>query len=116
MAIEKKKIIEKVKSQPLSEKLLAIVSGVEKYVDGEIIRVKEKQGSGCDVRIFLGVATFVYDPYTKGSYRENFSTDEKLKMRNELEDRFKRAGWKIRVDMCDMGEGNMSGEDYWVLS
>jgi hypothetical protein len=37
-------------------------------------------------------------------------------MRNELEKRYKKAGWKIEVKLDDGLDGpNMSGPDYWIL-
>lgn len=111
MAIETK-ILKKKLAEPLSKEELEMVKQTEDYIDSIIT----KQGAKDRYSIDLSYATFSYHPVLKNN---TFSIHHKRKqkMRKELESRFKKAGWKISVEIDDMLDGpNMSGGDYWTIS
>lgn len=97
---------------PLTEEELKYVKLVEKFIDDEIVKQFEKSE---EVRIFLYYAN-CYTHIVTGQ-KTDFATYRQEKMADEIENRFKAAGWKITYDLDDGLDGpNMSGADYMVLS
>lgn len=111
MAVNFKEINDELHNAPLSDVELTMINNVEVYIDKEIL----KKFTGSDVSIDLRIITFDYDPlYSKMIYLPDA---RKKLMRKELENRYKNAGWKFRVQMDDMLDGpNMSGPDLWILT
>ena len=111
MAIEFKKLNDKLEKAPLSPEELSMIDKVEAYIDKEI----EKQFKGGDVSIQLSIADFNYDISVKQT--TNLPEARKILMRKELVKRYKNAGWKQWVEFDDGLDGpNRSGPDYWKLS
>lgn len=111
MALEYKKVKDEIDNAPLNESELILLSKAENHIDDEI----RKDFDGVNVRINLMVPTFEYDVSLET--RLNLSLPRRKLMRNELEKRYKNAGWKITVSYDDGLDGpNMSGADLWILS
>lgn len=113
MAIKKKdiqEVVKKVKNGPLTEKELTAISVIEKFIDRKIL---EQVNKGKEIiYIELGYVNFNY------RLADLVITDDMRikKMRDEIDRRYKKSGWKIRVELDDGLDGpNMSGPDYWVL-
>ncbi len=111
MAIEYKKLKDEVEKAPLSQEEFQIIESAEKYIDSEI----KKQFKGYEVFIDLTIASFSYNMSTKKQIE--LPNARKKLMQKELEQRYKKAGWKIRIEFDDGLDGpNMSGPDNWILS
>jgi hypothetical protein len=113
MAVKFQEVDDKLRKTPLSQQELSQVDSVEKYID-EKIRAQYK---GSPVHIELQIVDFQYDPVAKKSQYDHLPYARRKMMREELERRYKEAGWKIEVEIDDGLDGpNMSGPDYWKLS
>ena len=113
MAIKYKELKTKLKTEPLTEEELTLIQETEDYIDSEIEKQFAKSTYG-EVYIELLYPTFVYSK-ERGALMDSNSYRRSL-MRNELEKRYKKAGWKIEVKLDDGLDGpNMSGQDYWIL-
>jgi len=113
MAIKYKELKTNLKTEPLTEEELTLIQEAEDYIDSEIEKQFAKSTYG-EVYIELLYPTFVYSK-ERGALMDSNSYRRSL-MRNELEKRYKKAGWKIEVKLDDGLDGpNMSGPDYWIL-
>lgn len=113
MAINKSQVLQiekEFKSKPLTEGELKVISFVEKIIDDKIL--KTCQHGLTNISIELGYVNFNYK--LDGV---DITSDMRLgKMREEIDKKYKKAGWKIRVEYDDGLDGpNMSGPDYWIL-
>jgi hypothetical protein len=113
MALKKSEFFKKIKEfndTPLTEDELEVISKVEDIIDNEI---SEQIGKNEKIiYIELGYPNFNY--IIEGVEIKN--TMRLNKMRDEIDKRYKKAGWKIRVEYDDGLDGpNMSGPDYWIL-
>jgi hypothetical protein len=112
MAIQYQQIRNKLKTDPLTEEELKLISEAEEYIDSEI----EKQfGKGYyfEVNISLNIVNFNYSKKRKTTL--DLNQLRKNLMRDELDKRYKKAGWSITIKFDDGLDGPMSGDDYWVL-
>lgn len=110
MAIQFKILNDKLENAPLSEEELVKVKTVEEFVDGEIL----KQFNGGVIEVDLNKVDFTK---SDTGWRNNIAPYRAQLMRNELEKRYKNAGWKISVRLDDGLDGpNRSGPDYWILT
>jgi hypothetical protein len=113
MAVKKTQVLEiqkKHKLKPLTEKELIAISIVEKIIDDKIL--KTCQYGEKIIYIELGYVNFNY----KLEGIEMTPDMRPDRMRTELDKRYKKSGWNIRVDYDDGLDGpNMSGPDYWIL-
>lgn len=113
MAIDYKQMKAKLAKAPLDEEELKLVAEAEEYIDKEI---KKQFGSTYGVSIDLVIPSFNYSPKAKKPLYD-IKDARKDKMQNELERRYKKAGWKITVHLDDGLDGpNMSGPDLWILT
>jgi hypothetical protein len=113
MAIKKtivKELHKEIQNKPLTEKELNVISVYEKIIDEKILKKVDKLEK--IIYIELGYVNFNYKIDSV-----EITSDMRLnKMREELDRRYKKSGWKIRVEYDDGLDGpNMSGPDYWVL-
>ena len=111
MAIKYKDLKAKLEDPTLSKEELEFIDRAENYIDDEI-RQKFK---GSEVYIPLQVAKFTWDPIKKKVIE--LPQARTIIMSKELESRYKKAGWKMKIHSDDGRDGpNMSGPDYWILS
>jgi hypothetical protein len=107
MAIKFKKI--KTSESILTEDELKIVSSTEDYIDSQIREQKSEV-----IVIPLSIAKFHFCP-TRNS-KIVLSTDRRILMSNELERRYRKAGWEATVHVNDeLDIRNIEG-DVWVLT
>ena len=113
MAVKKTQVLEiqkKHKLKPLTEQELKAISIVEKIIDEKIL--KTCQFGEKIIYIELGYVNFNY----KLEGIEMTPDMRPNRMRTELDKRYKKSGWNIRVEYDDGLDGpNMSGPDYWIL-
>ena len=111
MAVEFKKLNDKLEKAPLTPEELKMVDNVEAYIDKIII----EKFKGGEVSITLSIPNFEYNiGIMKVS---DLPSARQSLMRKELDKRYKQAGWKITLHIDDGLDGpNMSGGDYWILS
>jgi hypothetical protein len=115
MAIKANTIKEKLETklnEPLSKEELNLVRQTESYID--LIIEEESNKLGKEFRIDLDFVTFNSHP-DGGNLRYSIHEDRRIKMRRELEKRYKEAGWKFSVDYGEDDGPNRPGFDYWVL-
>jgi hypothetical protein len=114
MAVKFRELYDNVYCTPLNQEELKQVDKIEKWIDEEL---RKRYKGGKEVSVDLSVASFRYDPVTKETfYGDKFPEPRRDLMRQELEKRYKNAGWKIKVELDDGLDGpNRSGPDYWVL-
>lgn len=111
MAIKYKDLKAKLEDPTLSKEELELIDRAENYIDDEI-RQKFKGG---EVYIPLQVAKFTWDPIKKKVIE--LPSARTTIMSKELESRYKKAGWKMKIHLDDGLDGpNMSGPDWWILS
>ena len=111
MAIKYKELKAKLEEPQLKEEELKLIDKTESWIDDEI----RKNFRGGEVLIPLQIACFTWDPVNKKTI--DLPSPRTNLMRKELDARYKKAGWKIRVHLDDGLDGpNMSGPDYWILS
>lgn len=111
MALEYKKLNDKLENTPLTLEELKMVDKVEGYIDKQIT----KHFKGYEVKIELVIVDFKYDIDIEKI--SNLPDARKYSMRKEIDKRYKEAGWKVSVEIDDGLDGpNMSGPDYWVIS
>jgi hypothetical protein len=111
MAISAKELREKLETAEFSAAELNAIHIMESYIDKQI---REKYDGG-EVRIELSYFNFNWNPKDdRGGW--NFKNVRKRIMRKELENRYKEAGWSLKVHIDDGLDGpNMSGPDYMIL-
>lgn len=113
MAIKFKDIKEKVEKSPLTTEELQLITEAEEYIDAEILKYYGSSPYG--ISIELTIPSFEYSPKQKKGI--NIKYPRKKLMQDELEMRYKKAGWKITIQYDDGLDGpNRSGPDYWVLT
>lgn len=111
MAIKFKEVDDKLRKTPLNAEELAAIAAAEKFIDEKIQRDYVGQKIYIDERI----ANFHSSPEQLYSHdiekqRLSFCSVRAKLMREELEKRYRDAGWK--VETTDYHESS----NYWVLS
>lgn len=111
MAVKFQDVDGKLRKSPLTTEELTMIDNVEEYIDSFI----RENYTGESVSIDLQIVDFQYDPVKKQS--RSLPQARRKMMRQELEKRYKDAGWKISIDIDDVFDGpNVSGPDYWNLT
>jgi hypothetical protein len=111
MAIKYKDIKHKLETDPLSEEELALIRHVEEHVDKEIVKQFGCTNTYGEVKIDLCIAKFEYSPVSQTTI-SGLKDPRRRLMFNELEKRFRGAGWQTKVDIDT--QGGMNTEDYCV--
>ena len=101
MAINFKEINDKLFSDELNKEELEEIDELEKSIDNMII----KDYKGDDIHIDLREANFKHNIKPLNEARAK-------KMRNELDKRYKSAGWVITEKLID----NDTQEHWWILN
>jgi len=112
MAIKYKDIKNKLEKDPLVDSELVLVDQAEKYVDDQIVAQFGNTHSYGKISIDLCIASFNYSPVTKTTL-SGIKEPRRHLMFEELEKRYKRAGWETKVEIDT--EGGMNQADYWTL-
>ena len=114
MAIKYKEIAtkhKKIQEAPLTEEEINYVDKIESYIDDKIT----SSFNNDKVSIDLLIASFEWNPFTKDTRTIEYK--RRVKMQQELEKRYKKAGWKIKIVLDEGLDGpNFQGPDYWILS
>lgn len=107
MAVKFKEINDRLELSPLSDKELEAVNELENHIDARILETYK----GHELRFNLYNARF------EKSIRSQQSTDwpdaRRKLMYEELQNRYKKAGWECSVDIADCHD--RYGQDYWIL-
>jgi hypothetical protein len=112
MAIKYQEIKNELETTPLNDVELKYIMEAEEHIDSEI----KRQFSGNNsISIDLLIPNFNYSMKEKRTI--SFKEARRKLMRSELEKRYKKAGWDIKVEYDDGLDGpNMSGSDNWILN
>jgi len=109
MAIKFKDLKQKLDTTPITEEELVLIKDVEDYIDAQILEQYDKTIYR-EVVIDMSYVEFRYSPRTK-SMIQGLGLSRIPKMRNELQGRFKNAGWEITY----RSDEGMMGGDYMIL-
>lgn len=112
MAIKYKDIKHKLETDPLIETELVLIRQAEEHIDKEILSQFGNSSSYGEIKIDLCIAQFKYSPVTKTTL-SGLKEPRRALMFQELEKRYKEAGWQTRVKIDT--DGGMNSADYWIL-
>lgn len=110
MAINFKDLKHKLDTTPISEVELKLIQDVEDYIDEQILEEYDKTIYR-EVLIDMVYVRFSYSPKTKSSI-QGLGQSRIPKMSNELERRYRVAGWDVTYRLDD---GSLAGSDYMIL-
>ena len=112
MALNFKELNDKLNDDPLTPEELQYIKNAEEYIDGEIVK---QFRCTYGISIDLSIPDFESCPKMKKSL--NLKSVRRKKMRQELDLRYNKAGWNIKVSYDDGLDGpNMSGSHSWILT
>lgn len=106
MAINFKEINDRLELSPLSDKELAAVDKLEEFIDAQIL----ERYKGRELRFSLYQTKFIR---TTNDQVTDWPDARRKLMYEELQNRYKKAGWECRVDIADCHD--RYGQDYWIL-
>ncbi len=111
MAIKYKELKDKLEKTPLTPEELKIIKFSEDTIDAKI----KKDFKGGDIWIEMGYVNFTYR--TNGNPMPDAIPDyRKTLMFNELERRYKAAGWKSKSYLGEDDGPSRPAIPYWILS
>jgi aspartyl-tRNA synthetase len=106
MAIKFKEINDRLELSPLSDKELAAIDKLEEFIDAQIL----ERYKGHELRFSLYQVQFKRTTNDQGT---DWPDARRKLMYQEIQDRYKRAGWVCEEEIADVHE--RYGQDYWVL-
>lgn len=113
MAVKYKDLKKKDESTPLLQSEYEMIDNLEKWID-ERLNEWDTDTYNQTFSIELCYAEFNYWPITNAPI--SLKPSSRLKMKKELNRRYKEAGWIVSVEYDDMLDGpNFAGTDYWTL-
>lgn len=110
MAVNFKELKKQLDSAPLTDKEYVLIDDVERYIDKQIIENYDKSIYH-EVSIDMSYVRFSYSPVTKQMITD-LGQSRIPKMKEELERRYRAAGWDITYKLDD---GSLCGGDYMIL-
>ena len=103
MAVRYNDLMDKLEKGPLTQEELRMIDDAEILIDNEIM----KDFTGGSVSIALDIAQF----------RGKKIPDVRKELMFEfLENKYKEAGWKCKIEYGEDDGPNRPGFDYWVLT
>jgi C-terminal processing protease CtpA/Prc len=109
MAVKYKDLKQKLETEGLTNDELKYVDAAEKYIDSQLT----ERFDNSEIRIEMNVFEFTSSRIDYPSTIINIKNTRKAIMRQELERRFKAAGWNLKEEFWD---GHSMGFDYMIFT